>query len=69
LPGFVVGPSKKKTVPVGSVEGGGCPEHAVAATAAVIVTVWPEFDGLGAVLTVMVEVPFTVSDSEPEEPL
>jgi hypothetical protein len=32
-----------------------------------MVTVWPKFDGLGALLTVTVEAEFTFSLSEPEE--
>lgn len=67
MPGFVDGPSKKKTVPVGSVDGGCCPGHATAATVAVMATDWPTFEGLGVLLRVTVEAEFTISFSEAEE--
>jgi hypothetical protein len=53
-------PSRKETVPVGAVVGGAVPGHAAGATVAVIVTVWPELDGLGALLRVTVADAVTV---------
>ena len=47
-------------MPVGVSEGVVPPGHDAGATVTVRVTVWPEFDGLGALLSVTVEGPLTV---------
>jgi hypothetical protein len=54
LAGFVVGPSKKKTVPVGCVDGAGGepPGHAGATTFTVRVTGEPAPEGLGVLFKV-----------------
>jgi hypothetical protein len=57
-----VDPSKNKTVPLGVVVE--TPWQDAPATVAEILTVWPKFDGLGAVLRVIVVDPFTTWLSE-----
>jgi hypothetical protein len=49
-----VPPSRIETVPVGTAVGGVVPGQAAGATITVMVTVWPELDGLGALLRVTV---------------